>query len=302
MTLPLAALSDAIARIAGMGRPLLTAIRIGPNRHVTGLLCPGAVIMTIDQSLPALQSYTVVLPDRSLAPARSGPRNTASNLATLHLEAPAAVDMPEIGLTALGRLVVVLGADGDASPTVRLTVIHRFLRTPEGPAAVLDLDAATLNPGSLALDVEGRLLGLATAGPNAEVMVVPGASMSRLLRPHHGMPVPPPQASYAPLTPDVGRRGWLGVSLQPITVPDQLVARAGQTSARMVVNIATGGPADRAGMHVGDVLLSIDGTSVTGQHSLRDFLAEERIGSTVEVRLLRDGILLTTHLVVAPQP
>src|SRR3954462_14763263 len=156
MTLPLAALSDAIARIAGMGGPLLAAIRVGPNRHVTGLLCPGGsdhrgVIVTIDQSLPALQSYTVVLPDRSLVPARPGPRNTASDLATLHLDAPATVDLPEIGLTALGRLVVVLGADGDASPTVRRTVIHRFLRTPEGPAAVLALHGATPNPRRPAL-------------------------------------------------------------------------------------------------------------------------------------------------------
>jgi S1-C subfamily serine protease len=302
MTLPLAALSDAIARIAGAEAPLLTAIRIAPNKHVTGLLCPEATIMTTDQFLPALQSYTVVLPDRSLAPARPGPRNTASNLATLHLDAPMPLGLPEVGLTALGRLVVVLGADADASPTVRLTVIHRFLRTPEGPAAVLDLAADTLSPGSLVLDTEGCLVGLAAPGASGEVMVIPGASISRLLRPHRVISMPAPQASHAPSTPDLVRRGWLGVSLQPITVPDQLVARAGQTSARMVVNIATGGPADRAGMHVGDVLLSIDGTSVTGQHSLRDFLAEERIGSTVEVRLLRDGILLTTHLVVAPQP
>ncbi|MFL5288393.1 MAG: S1C family serine protease [Rhodopila sp.] len=302
MTLPLAALSDAIARIAGAGAPLLTAIRIAPNKHVTGLLCPEATIMTTDQFLPALQSYTVVLPDRSLAPARPGPRNTASNLATLHLDAPMPLGLPEVGLTALGRLVVVLGADADASPTVRLTVIHRFLRTPEGPAAVLDLAADTLSPGSLVLDTEGCLVGLAAPGASGEVMVIPGASISRLLRPHRVISMPAPQASHAPSTPDLVRRGWLGVSLQPITVPDQLVVRAGQTSGRMVVNIATSGPADRAGVHVGDVLLSINGTSVSGQHTLRDFLAEERIGSTIEVKLLRDGTLMTVHLVVAQQP
>src|SRR5437764_15135098 len=104
MTLPLAAVSDSIARIAGAGAPLLTAIRVAPNKHVTGLLCPEATIMTTDQSLPALQSYTVVLPDRSLVPACPGPRNTASNLATLHLDSPVTIDLPEIGLTALGRL------------------------------------------------------------------------------------------------------------------------------------------------------------------------------------------------------
>jgi S1-C subfamily serine protease len=302
MTFPLAALSDSIARLAGLGAPLLTAIRIGPNKHVTGLLCPGAAIVTTDQSLPALQSYTVVLPDRSLAPARPGRRNTASNLAALHLDASVTVDLPGIGLAALGRLVVVLGADSDASPTVRLTVIQRFVRTPEGPNAVLDMAAAALNPGSPVLDAEGHLLGLAAPGPNGEVIVIPGTAISRTLNPHQTGPVPSSQASPTPFPPASPRRGWLGVALQPITVPDQLVGRVGQTSGRMVVNITTGSPADHAGMHVGDVLLSVNGTSVTGQHSLRDFLAEERIGSTVEVRLLRDGTLITTHLVIAQQP
>lgn len=298
MTFPLAALSDSIAHLAGLAAPLLTAIRTGPNRHVTGLLCPGAVIVTTDQALPALASYTVVLPDRSLAPAGPGPRHTASNLATLHLDAATPISLPEIGLAALGRLVVVLGADSDATPTVRLTVIHSFLRTPEGPAPVLDMAADTLNPGSLALDAEGCLLGLAAAGPNGEAMVIPGAAIGGMLRPHQTARL----SASAAFPPPARRRGWLGVALQPITVPDQLVARAGQASGRMVINITTGGPADRAGMLVGDVLLSLNGTGVTGQHSLRDFLAEERIGSTVEVRLLRDGALVTTHLMIAQQP
>jgi S1-C subfamily serine protease len=298
MTPPLAALSDSIARLAGLVAPLLTAIRTGPNRHVTGLLCPGAVIVTTDQALPALASYTVVLPDRSLAPARPGPRATASNLAALHLDAAVPIDLPETGVATLGRLAVVLGADGNASPTVRLTVIHCFLRTPEGPAPVLDMAAGTLNPGSPVLDAEGSLLGIAAPGPNGEAMVIPSAAIGRMLRPHQAVPV----SSSTLFPPPIVRRGWLGVALQPITVPDQLVARIGQTFGRMVVNITTGGPADRAGMLVGDVLLSLNGTSVTGQHSLRDFLAEERIGSTVEVRLLRDGALVTTHLIIAQQP
>ncbi len=90
--------------------------------------------------------------------------------------------------------------------------------------------------------------------------------------------------------------------MQPITVPDQLAGRAGQTSGRMVVSITKGGPAEVAGMRVGDVLLALNGTSTSGPHALRAFLEGDRIGTTVDVRLLRDGSVLTTSLTIAAQP
>jgi len=116
-----------------------------------------------------------------------------------------------------------------------------------------------------------------------------------------GMMAPASHASTSLATAS-GRRGWLGVALQPITVPDQLVQKAGQTSGRMVVSVSAAGPADRAGLRVGDVLLALDGYSTSGSHALRAFLGADRIGRQVEVRLLRDGSILSTFLTVAAQP
>jgi membrane-associated protease RseP (regulator of RpoE activity) len=99
-----------------------------------------------------------------------------------------------------------------------------------------------------------------------------------------------------------GRRGWLGVSLQPITVPDNLVHRAGQATARQVVAVTKGGPADRAGLRGGDVLLAVDRTPTTGNYALRSFLAPDRVGSQVELRVMRDGLLHTAMLTIEPQP
>jgi putative serine protease PepD len=69
-----------------------------------------------------------------------------------------------------------------------------------------------------------------------------------------------------------------------------------------VVSITRGGPADRAGLRSGDVLLALDGSSTSGNHALRAFLAPERIGAEVEVRLMRDGLIHTTLLTIAAQP
>jgi S1-C subfamily serine protease len=295
----LAALSQSISQVVSAAAPLVSAIRIGPNRHITGLVCEGDMIVTTDQELPALDSYTVVLSHGHLAAARPALRDSACNLAVLRLDVARPTLNPEIAAAAVGNLALVVGADADGSPTVRLTVVHRFLRTAFGPAPVLDLPGQDLDPGSLVLDADGRLIGLASFGLNGEVMAIPGTVIGRALMPNlnSAAPASVPIASFS-----AGRRGWLGVALQPITVPDALVSRAGQASGRMVVSITKGGPAEMAGLRVGDVLLALNGTSASGPHALRAFMGSERIGSTVEVRLLRDGNVVTTHLTIALQP
>jgi S1-C subfamily serine protease len=291
----LATFSQSIAQLVADTAGILSAIRVAPNRHVTGLVCEGVVIVTIDQELPALDTYTVVLSHGHMAAARPGPRDPGCNLASLRLDTPFPVTGIATAGTTVGSLALVVGADADASPTVRLTVIQRFLRGAEGPVAVLDLPGRGLECGSLVLDADGDLIGLAAFGPNGEAVVIPATAISRMT-----LPAPGHTALLAPVAPvSAIRRGWLGVALQPITVPDAIVARAGQSSGRMVVSITKGGPAEQAGLRVSDVLLALNGTSTSGPHALRAFLDSEQIGSVVEVRLLREGSVITTHLTVA---
>jgi S1-C subfamily serine protease len=299
----LAVFSASISRLVAAVAPLLAAIRIGPNRHVTGLLCSGDKIVTTDQALPLLDSYTVVLPNRSLVAASPGPRDTGGNLAVLLLAAPAPAAQLTMAEPTVGSLALVLGAEANASPTARLRVIHRLIRTGEGLVPVLDLPGERVDPGSLVLDPAGGLIGLATPGPDNAALVIPAAAIARRLAPN----LPPATAPAAPQpapqpAPLANRRGWLGVALQPITVPEALAARVGQSSGRMVVSLTKGGPAEQAGMKVGDVLLALDGTSTNGAQSLRSLLGGDLVGATVEVRLLRDGSVLTRQLTVAAQP
>jgi len=299
MSRDLAAFSASIAQLVASAAPLLCAVRVGPNRHVTGLICQDDLILTTDQALPVLDSYTVVLSNRMLIAARPGPRDPGTNLAVLRLETPWPAVAPQVATSPVGGMVLVLGADADASPTVRLTVIHRFTRTADGLAPVLDLPGDSVDPGSLVLDPTGRLIGLAAPGPNREAMAIPAAMIGRMLTPSHASAA---ALAVPGMASPSNRRGWLGVALQPITVPDQLVARAGQASGRMVVSITKGGPAEMAGMRIGDVLLALDGTSTSGPQALRAFLGGDRVGSTVAVKLLRDGNIVTTQLTIAVQP
>jgi len=342
MTQLLSQVSESITRLVANASPVLTAIRIGQNRHVTGFLWRADLVVTSDQALPAAAGYTIVLSSGALISAQAGPRDPVHNLAALRLDAPVSVAVPEPARSAtIGALVLALGADFDGSPTVRLTTIHGFPRTAgagsAGATITLDLAGGRVSHGGMVLDAEGRLLGMTSVSPSGDAVVVPHGVIARFVEaatanvsadPSATAPMPRsmtlptvqpiPQVSVqAPAEPVVrnghapagspkgsmdSRRGWLGVSLQPITVPENLAHRAGQRTARQVVSITRGGPADRAGLRSGDVLLALDGSSTSGNHALRAFLAPERIGSQVQVKLMRDGLVHTTVLTVAAQP
>lgn len=282
-------LSDAIAALVAAAAPMLAAIRIGPNRHISGILWQQDLVITSDQALPAQDSYTLVLPAGVLTAARPARRNAAGNLTSLRLEAsanPVQILMP--AEPRVGALALALAADADAAPTARLTMIRKVSASGADHVATLDMASELVAEGGPVLDAAGGLLGMATIGAGGDATVIPHAAIARLLDPVHG------QIN--------GRRGWLGVALQPITVPEAMRATVGQGSGRMVVSLAPSGPADLAGLRPGDVLLSLDGHSISGAHALRAILGPERVGRQVEIRLLRDGLVETRHLTVAPQP
>jgi S1-C subfamily serine protease len=289
----LAQLSDAIAGQVAAAAPILAAIRIGPNRHISGIVWHRDLVITSDQALPAQDSYTVVLPGGVLTAARPARRDPAGNLATLRLEGagnPGQILAP--AEPRVGALALALAADVDAAPLARLTAIRKIAtsRTDGGDRSLtLDMPANLVEEGGPVLDAAGALLGMATVGANGQATVIPHAALARMLDVSQGQAIN-------------GRRGWLGLALQPITVPDKMRSTVGQSSGRMVVSLAPSGPAQLAGLRPGDILLSLDGHSVSGAHALRAFLGPERVGRQVEVRLMREGQLETRQLTVAPQP
>ncbi len=283
-------LSDALAALVRSAAPLLCAIRIGPNRHVTGLLWRPDLVVTSDQALPAQDSYTIVLPpSASLASARAARRDPATNIASLQLDVPtASAPLRAAAEPAVGALTVVLGADLDGSPIARLSMIRRI--SPAGPLGsmiALDLPAGSAESG-FALDARGDLLGMLTLGPGGEALVTPHAGIARVLDPLSMAGMMGGMTGNRVARSAVGGRPWLGVALQPINLPEALRPIAGQGSGRMVVSVTPNGPADQAGVRLGDVLLAIDGHSVSGTHGLRSVLGSDRIGGPVEIRLMRE--------------
>ena len=91
------------------------------------------------------------------------------------------------------------------------------------------------------------------------------------------------------------RRGWLGVRIQQVTpdIADSLGLK--DASGAMVAGVTDGGPADKAKIRSGDIILKFDGQDVKDMHALPRIVAETDVGKEVPVVLWRDGKEVTVQ-------
>ncbi len=285
--------SDAAAGRVADAAPCVLAVRVG-HRHRTGILWRPDVVVTSEQVLPDETDLTVVRVGAEIS-ARLIGRDPGTNVAALRLGEALQGTPPETApAPQVGALALMLGADREGGPTVRLAMVHAT-----GPAwhslhggridAMVRLDARLgADEGGPVLDAAGRLLGMSTAGPRRRALVIPAATIARVLDPL--------------LTAGRIARGWLGVGLHRVAVPQALRAAAGRESGMMVVSLAADGPAEKAGVLPGDILLEVDGTPAPDARMMGAKLGPERIGQPVAVKLLRGGAPQTLSLTVAARP
>lgn len=292
---PIAALSAALTARVAAGAALVVALG-SDHRARSGLLWQSDLIVASEQALPRRDSFPATLPGGGNATASVVGRDRGSNVAVLrldrHVTAPATTyaDTP-----ACGSLALALGADGAGGATARMGLVHRV-----GPGwhsqaggridrfIALDMRLREREEGGPVLDGAGALLGMSTLGPRGRVLVIPSATIARVLTPLVGQ----------------GRveRGWLGVGLQPVALADDQSAAVGREAGLMVVNLVANGPAAAAGLMQGDILLEMDGQPVTEVRSTRAALDEGRIGQTVTLRCLRAGSEHTASVTIAARP
>jgi S1-C subfamily serine protease len=95
------------------------------------------------------------------------------------------------------------------------------------------------------------------------------------------------------------RRSRIGVSVQTVALPRPAARRHGPPAEGgvLVVAVEPGGPAERAGLDEGDVIVALDGFPVAGIDDLHRLLTEERVGVWTRLDVLRDGELLSQEII-----
>jgi S1-C subfamily serine protease len=88
------------------------------------------------------------------------------------------------------------------------------------------------------------------------------------------------------------RRAYLGIVAAPTPLPAWLHDRVGRKEGLRVAELVPDGPAARAGLRIGDVLVSAAGKPVTTAQDLQGLMFAEAIGKPLEVTVLRNGALV----------
>jgi serine protease Do len=97
-------------------------------------------------------------------------------------------------------------------------------------------------------------------------------------------------------------RGWLGVGIQPVTDDVANAIGLAESKGALVASVTPNSPADRAGVRVGDVILSFNGKDVTSSRDLARIVADTGIGARTEVRVWRGEKTVALQAAVGEAP
>ncbi len=298
MTNQLSQLSDQIAGAVDVAARHVVAVQGGRRHASSGILWQPGVVVTSDQALKHDDGLTVINAAGERMEARLAGRDGSTDLAILTLPPSQSEAVPELSQapepTRAGQLVLVVGRSPESGPQASMTILSAVSgawRTWRGGKldAYLRLDAATYpgTPGSLVVDSEGRMIGMATAAlSRLAPLAVPSATISRVV-------------AVLLRSGKIGR-GFIGVGMQAVRLPRSFGIQ--QASALIVLSVEPESPAEQAGVIAGDILVSLDGQPTSEVNDVLAALEADRIGHTVLAQLIRGGEARQIEIRIGERP
>jgi S1-C subfamily serine protease len=302
---PLDAYSQVVAGVAAHLTGKVASLRVpqsrsgGPGSRRDGESLGSGVVFTSDGFLLTnahvvgkAQSGTASFADGTSTPFTVVGADPLSDLAVLRASGatPPPAELGEADQLVVGQLVVAVGNPLGLAGSVTAGVVSalgRSLPTRSGAAVrliedVIQTDAA-LNPGNSGgalADSQARVVGINTAVAGIGVgMAVPvNATTRRIIS--------------ALMRDGKVRRAYLGLVSMPAPLPAPLQERFGRASGLRVGEVVPGGPADRAGLRAGDLLLTAAGQPVEKAQDLQRLMFAEAIGKPFAITVMRNGALV----------
>jgi serine protease Do len=222
-----------------------------------------------------------------------------TDLAVIQFEPEGELTVAELGNSdalRVGEWAIAIGNPFGLDQTVTVGVVSAVGRSDVGIANYENFiqTDASINPGNSGgplVNLRGQVIGINTA------IVATGQGI--------GFAIPANMAKrVVGQLIDRGRvtRGWLGVSLQPLTTELAQALSLSSTRGAIVARVQPGSPAAAAELKPNDVIVGFDGVALDDYHHLQRLAADSEVGRTVKLELIRDGRSRTASVRIAEAP
>lgn len=260
----------------------------GRSGHTSsGIVWRADSILTAAHALRHENNVGIVFaPGRSTSAKLIG-RDRGSDIALLKVDQPIEMEpaqLADAGSLSVGELGVAVARTRRGNIVASAGIISGLMgewqvtRTRIDQFIRADLNLYPGFSGGALVNAAGDILGLNTSG---------------LLR---GKPITIPSSTLSRLAQEIADSGhvkqpYIGVVMQAVQIPESLQKKAGANAATglLVMHVESGGPADSAGLLLGDILLEMDGHVFSESDDLSDALRRKGAGQDAQVSLIRGG-------------
>lgn len=275
----------------------------GPQ-HALGsgfIIDPAGYVVTNNHVVDGADKIVVTLEDGRELPAIVKGRDAKTDLALLKIESKAPLPYVAFGdsdRARIGDWVVAVGNPFGLGGSVSAGIVSaRGRNLNNGPYDnFLQIDAP-INPGNSGgplFDQSGRVIGIATAiyTPNGGNVGIGFAVPSNLA------------GSVIAQLKNSGKveRGWLGVTMQPMTEALAKAVGRKDSTGVLVNDVQPDGPAAKAGLKQGDVVIALNGGTIRDPRDLATQVAGLKAGDRAKLQVWRDGRETSLSLTVGSQP
>jgi len=296
-TAALTAFSNELADLVSTCAKGAVAIRLHGGRTISGIVWRAGYVITAAEAAAEASSARVLTDDSREHDAKVVGRDPSTDVALLAAESLTAPVLPAADPAALrpGQLVLVLGRSAEHGVIVNFGGVavaggpwqsqlggqlDRFIR--------VSVSLTRASEGGAVLDLDGRLVGMAVSGPRGTVLAIPSQTIDRV--------------AAQLLAKGRISRGYLGMALQPVHLPENLQKLANTGSGLLVSKVDAHSGAALAGVLLGDVVVAWNGAPIRDYRQLQSLLGPQSVGSTVTLAMIRGGVLTDVRLTVSERP
>jgi S1-C subfamily serine protease len=278
--------STELADVVGKVGKSVVAVDARPRFGSSGVFWRPGVVVTAEHTIRREEEIEIALPDGAKVSATVAGSDPGTDIAVLKLEGNAG-EAPKIasGDPAPGNLALAIGRSPDSGVNATMGIVSAVSgswRTWRGGRLDryirLDLTMYPASSGGLVVNTNGEAIGIATSALSRIAgLAIPASTVNRVVD--------------EILSRGHVARGYLGVGLQPVELPDH-------HKGLIVLSLEPDGPAAKAGVLIGDVLVSLGGAAVTDTDDIQSVLERHSVGQKIDAGVVRGGAALTIGVVI----